>query len=412
MAKDIEPLDMSPLFPPELLGRPCRERLKFFREKIIKHPEIERVCEEILCAVEDFAPGSLIICCGPPGVGKSTVSKKVEEVLTEQRRVELENDPGALAVVSMRLKSPQNGNFDWKKHYFKPLLVATEEPLVDKKIDMSPWAPHHASNMRLIASPRADGDAYRDACEDALTHRNPTAVLIDDAQHAGVISSGRRQVDQTNTFKSVADRTEVTHVLFATYEFLSFRNLNGQVSRRSTDIHFLRYRAHYRQERDAFINVIYTFQRWLALEDMPVFVKPDSTCPDWEYFYEHSLGCVGVLKDWLTRAYSLALREGAKTLTFDHLDRRALSVSALTQLLAEITAGEDEMEESVEKRRLLRADLKLEGSGRKESSPSPAQTSGQGEKPAQEASKRSGKGRGRRPGKRNAVRDKIGERAA
>jgi energy-coupling factor transporter ATP-binding protein EcfA2 len=410
MAKDIKPLDMSPLFPPELLGRPCRERVKFFREKIIKHPEIERVCEEILCAVEDVTPGSLVICCGPPGVGKSTVSKKVEEVLTERRRGELENDPGALAVASMRLKSPQNGNFDWKKHYFKPLLVATEEPLVDKKIDMSPWAPHHASSMRILASPRADCDALRDACDVMLEHRKPTAVLIDDAQHAGVISSGRRQVDQTNTFKSMAEITKVTHVLFATYEFVSFRNLNGQVSRRSTDIHFLRYRAHYRQERDALINVIYTFQRWLALEHMPVFVKPDSTCPDWDYFYEHSLGCVGVLKDWLTRAYSLALREGAKTLTFDHLDRRALSVSARTQLLAEITGGEDELEDSVEKRRLLRVNLKLEEPSGKGSSPGPAQTSGHGEKSAQDASKRSGKGR--RPGKRNAVRDEIGERAA
>lgn len=412
MVKDSKLLDMTQLFPQELLEKPLGERLEFFRGKIIGHPYIKSVRDEILWAIEDSAPGSLIICCGPPGVGKTTVLKDVEAELIKRRFIELEQDPGLLAVASLHLKSPQTGNFDWKKHYFKPLLVAMEEPLVDKKIDMSPWVPHHAANMRLIASKKADCDAYRDAVEDTLHHRKPTAVLLDDAQHAGVISSGRKQLDQTNTFKSVADRTGVTHVLFATYEFVPFRNLNGQMSRRSIDIHFPRYRANDKPELNLFINALFTFLKWLPLKTMPDFVRADGTCPDWDYFYEHSLGCIGVLKDWITRAYSLALREGAASLTFEHLDRRTLSVAALTKLLSEITSGEKELDESTEARMLLRADLGLEGMSRKQSSPSQMHSPKSEEKTTRDASKGTYKGRGRRPGKRNPVRDKIGERAA
>jgi hypothetical protein len=108
---------------------------------------------------------------------------------------------------------------------------------------------------------------------------------------------------------------------------------------------------------------------------MPELVRADSTCPDWDFFYEHSLGCIGLRKDWLTRAYSLALRLNVETITREHLEKCALSVASLTQLLAEITAGESEMEESVSQRTLLRGNLGLDGNGRKQISPTQTQAS-------------------------------------
>lgn len=411
MANATKPLDMTPLFPRDLLKKPVRERVEFFRTKVIGHPYIKEVRDKILWAIEDSTPGSLIICCGPPGVGKTTVMKEVVVELTKRRLIELEQDPGLLAVASLHLMAPQTGNFDWKKHYFKPLLVSMEEPLVDKKIDMSPWAPHHGVNMRLIANRRTDGELYREAVETALRHRQPTAVLIDDAQHSGVISSSRKQLDQTNTFKSVADRTKVTHVFFATYEFVPFRNQNGQVSRRSLDIHFHRYLAIDNTQRTYFINALYTFQRWLPLPIMPEFVKADSTCPDWDFFYEHSLGCIGVLKDWLTRAYSLATRLDVETITREHLEKCALSVSSLTQLLAEIIAGESDMEESIGQRTLLRGNLGLDGDGRRQCSPAQIQASNPNIESAQETHNSKPNRQRRRPGKRNPVRDRTGKSA-
>jgi hypothetical protein len=49
--------------------------------------------------------------------------------------------------------------------------------------------------------------------------------------------------DQLDSIKSLASSTEIPIVLIGTYELLALRNLSAQLSRRSVDVHFRRYRA-------------------------------------------------------------------------------------------------------------------------------------------------------------------------
>ena len=83
---------------------------------------------------------------------------------------------------------------------------------------------------------------------------------------------------------------------------LSFRNLSGQLSRRSVDLHFSRYRAECKDDLRVFQNIVLTFQEQLPAEQQLDLVGM------WDFLYERSLGCVGVLKDWLARSLSSALR--------------------------------------------------------------------------------------------------------
>ena len=94
-----------------------------------------------------------------------------------------------------------------------------------------------------MPSARAAGSEYHHAVERALRFRRPVAVLIDEAQHLARMGSGRRLSDQLDVIKSIANCTGTVHVLLGTYELLAFRNLSAQLSRRSIDIHFPRYRA-------------------------------------------------------------------------------------------------------------------------------------------------------------------------
>ncbi|HST53800.1 MAG TPA: hypothetical protein VLJ61_17460 [Pyrinomonadaceae bacterium] len=227
--------------------------------------------------------------------------------------------------------------------------------------------------------------------------QKPLAVLLDDAQHLGVISSGRKLLDQLNTIKSVADRSLTTHCLCGTYELMPLRNLNGQLSRRSIDIHFGRYNAQDEEQRQEFINVLFTFQ-----EHLPLIKTPDLVSR-WDYFYERSIGCVGVLKDWLTRSLALALESESQTLTLKHLEHRALSVSQCATMLREAVDGEREFQEKDEARATLRMNLGLEpdssGGEQKVVSISEVET-------IQKANTRRHK---HRVGKRNPVRDKVGK---
>ncbi len=215
--------------------------------------------------------------------------------------------------------------------------------------------------------------------------------MIDEAQHLAKMASGRRLLDQLDVIKSLASQTRTVHVLFGTYDLLAFRNLNGQLSRRSVDIHFARYHAELADERQAFISVVRSFARQLPLPILPDLVS------EWEFLYERSLGCVGVLKQWLARSLSAALRSGESTLTRRNLESQALSVSQVEKILSEVSEGELRLKVSEDARSRLREKL---GLAPRENSRQPLKEArGAGSLRAQAA---------RRPGERRPVRDVIG----
>ena len=164
---------------------------------------------------------------------------------------------------------------------------------------------------QLMFDPRTIGLELRHALEGALTHRRPAAFFVDEAQHLAKMKSGRKLQDQLDSIKSLASLTRTVHVLVGTYELLPFRNLSAQLSRRSIDIHFRRYQATRSEDYAAFQNVAFTFQRHLPLEGESDLLKHI------EYCYERSIGCVGVLKEWLMRALAFALGRDSRTVTED-----------------------------------------------------------------------------------------------
>jgi hypothetical protein len=177
--------------------------------------------------------------------------------------------------VSVEAVAPESGNFGWCDH-FKRLLLRMEEPLIKYKRGQ-----RGTDRKNGPARPgRITASEYRYAVEQALRYRRPRAVLIDEAQHLAKMASGRRLLDQLDVIKSIASQTNTVHVLCGTYELLALRNLSGQLSRRSLDVHFRRYWAEQAHDRRAFLAVLRSFERQLPLSKQPDLVA------EWEYLYE------------------------------------------------------------------------------------------------------------------------------
>ncbi|RYE65454.1 MAG: hypothetical protein EOO81_12660 [Oxalobacteraceae bacterium] len=64
-----------------------------------------------------------------------------------------------------------------------------------------------------------------------------------------------------------------------------------------------------------------------------------------DYFFAKSVGCVGVLKDWLDRALVDALSTPEQILTRDIIERQALTNRKLVRLTNEALAGELRLED-------------------------------------------------------------------
>jgi hypothetical protein len=260
------------------------------------------------------------------------------------------------------------------------------EPLIEYKQDFQA-----GFLMRSPARPKPTTGEYRYGVEQALRFRRPSAVMIDEAQHLAKIGSGRRLLDQLDVIKSIANQTQTVHVLYGTYDLLAFRNLNGQLSRRSIDVHFPRYRAECAGDRKAFVSVLNSFARQLPIPDLPDLAN------DWEFLYERSIGCVGVLKQWLVRALSVALRTGDGTLSRSNLENQAPSVAQADKIISEATEGEMRLMDSNEASSRLREQLGL-------ASHTHRQASDDVKQPAQTKSSR--------PGQRRPGRDVVGKPGA
>ncbi len=63
----------------------------------------------------------------------------------------------------------------------------------------------------------------------------------------------------------------------------------------------------------------------------------------WPLFYRGCLGCVGVLKDWLIRTISAALRKGDTRLTLERVREQELVEASLADMAADIVSGEQQV---------------------------------------------------------------------
>ena len=123
---------------------------------------------------------------------------------------------------------------------------------------------------------------------------------------------------------------------------------------------------------------------------MPLPEPPDLVT-SWEYLYERSIGCVGILKDWLVRGLATAIRQSAPTLKLKHLEKHALSVSQCDRLIEEAARGESQFREDADA--LVRLRLRLGFPARAHAAETPADATNR---------------RRPRPGQRHPKREAVG----
>lgn len=309
-------------FPRKLLDRTVTEKVAYFKQYTMAHPKLSDAAQRLMCLIQEPAGTGLIFLLGPTGVGKSTLLQRLSQKIIEAALPDLEQDSGRIPIAGIEAATPEFSNFDWRDFYFRG-LKALSEPCI-----------------QIPSRSRINTLKLRQTFESALQHRQPAAFYIDEAQNLGKVASGRKLRDQTDCLKSLANLTGVLFVLTGTYELLMLRNLSAQLCRRAAEVHFSRYQSDTVDDLKQFRAILQTFQRHLPLMEEPDLLR------DWEFCYERCIGCVGILKDWLTRAFVTALNQGQHTLTRSDLEATAWSAEQCFIMLSEAKEGESKLDNS------------------------------------------------------------------
>jgi len=307
-----------------------------FKNKVFHHPSATAVYESLQLALgNEFAP-EIVILTGPTGVGKSTIVRAVGKFVLNQCQAQMAEEPDFVPVVAHRAIPPTSGNFDWKDFCIR-VLSRQGEPFADRKLYVPRQLPLLPDSFSSTHLERSVTNNLRRGLEEYLTRRRTKLVILDEAHHMLMVNDPHRLECQFETLKSLALETGTTILLSGTYDLLNILRHSGQLTRRSQVVDFARYDLRDKDDAKNFQRTLSHLERLLSAH---VHVKLGA---DVDYFYRKSVGCVGILKDWMTRCLDNAMREKAPLIDATFAQRFALPNRGLMRILEEAVWGEEEL---------------------------------------------------------------------
>ena len=193
-------------------------------------------------------------------------------------------------MVLVEASSSDIGAYARLDYYRQVLTQLREHAAVKDRLVNIALSAKPTRNMRDVA----EWLDIRDAVQYALQRLQVRAVVIDEAQHLMQVETYHKPVEQLNWLKNMTNQTNVLHILVGTYDLFDFRNLDAQAARRGRDLHFPRYHLETMTERREFVGALRSL-----LEHVPLACEMDDLLAHWRWFGELSIGCIGVLSDWM-----------------------------------------------------------------------------------------------------------------
>src|SRR6266704_6695002 len=340
--------------PHELEHLSLEEKKALFTSVTITHRQLEGVHGRIRRAIRQPAGFSFVLVHGPTGVGKTrmmeSLAGQVRDLLLQPRShasslslAPYGLSPVPILVLVIEADPPDKSAFN-RGYFYRTVLTLLGEQTYPElsHVDIhAEAAPPKRRRMSRAATESNDVPELREGAEAAMYRHGVRVIFLDEAHHLLMGRDGTQGStlqEQLEWLKSLS-KTGILYVLVGTYELFNFGKLNGQIGRRCLPVHFPRYQL----EREA---DCVEFQTALLelLRRIPLTCEAERWVTDhWLYFYECSVGCIGVLKDWLLRAVSTALDDGESRLSLDCVQDHALPVDIYRQMALDAYEGEQKL---------------------------------------------------------------------
>jgi hypothetical protein len=300
--------------------------LEDFKTLRVRHPRLIEQQQFLLQAISGYRSYTLLDFYGASGVGKSTVMGQVAQLVREAS-----TNPAVFPVVIVQGSSEDVGSSARLDYYQQILAQLQHYPAIRDRTKNLPLY----TNPGKKSNDPAEWLEMRNAVEYAFALLQVKVVFVDEAQHLLAADPRSRPTAQLDWLKTLTNRTNVLHVLVGNVDLYECCHLNGQAVRRMRDHHFPRYHLDNQKECEEFVGALQSL-----LECVPMTVDVPALLTDWRWFGEWSMGCVGVLGDWIVETVDALWSKGETALTVEALAKYALQPDQRARLEMEIRTGE------------------------------------------------------------------------
>src|SRR6266567_7168638 len=307
-------------------------RLAALQQYKIKHASLEKMDTLLMNAIDEHTSYGILALYGPSGVGKSTVMRRIASRCREE-----EPNPGVVPVVVVQA-SPEDVGSQARLDFYRQVLgllrghVAVRDRMLSLPL---------ASVRGKKSTDPVEWLEMRDAVSYALDLLKVKTVGIDEAQHLMQADATHKPSIQLDWLKSLTNRSNLLYILLGNFSLYDFCHLNGQLARRVREEQFCRY--HLESQDDA---LEFTSALKVLLEQVPLQVNIPEMLTHWKWFGEWSIGCIGILSDWVVETAVTLCRAGETVLTLEALAKHALKPAQRLKLETEARTGEFKIEEA------------------------------------------------------------------
>jgi len=300
----------------------------------VRHPRIAQLMTDLSTLVYPGSQDSLLLVCGPTGVGKSTLAHYVVEKSLQMNDKQMSANAGLIPAVYVEAPSSGENEFSWRLFYSRILSqldldIASQLPRANFGID--------TATGRMVRPRSSSGQSLaslRTAVERALEARGTKLLVIDEAAHIIRQSSPRRLEIQLDTLKSLSNACGAQILLIGAYDLYQLMSLSGQLSRRTHVLHFERYRQDRDEDKWAFATCVQQFQDTLP------HLWSNKLFPHAAALQDNTVGCIGTLSAVLMRTARLLEENHKEGQVVDALRRSLLTDAQHKSILSETLDGE------------------------------------------------------------------------